>query len=202
MNCKIILVDDHPIVRKGIVNLIANEPLFEIIADFDNGDFLLRHSLSSIPDVAVLDLSLPGMDGFSVAEKLRRRYPACKLVAYTAATSVLRRLQEAGFDAYVDKTEDPSQLIEAIRLVCEGRKRFPDEQRRIVSDNGSARPEFLTSREIEIIKLIAKGHTNKEISRQLFISDLTVKTHRRNINQKTGSKNVADLIQFLLRNSI
>lgn len=204
MHCKIILVDDHPIVRKGILNYLKEDPFFEVIGDFSNGDFLTRHSLSSIPDIAVLDLSLPGPDGFSIAEKLKNRYPGCKLVAYTAAANVTRRLQDAGFDAYVDKSADPAKLVEAIKLACEGKKCFPSEEKRIpsVENHNQLKPEYLTTREIEIIRLIAQGNTNKEISQELFISALTVKTHRRNINQKTGSKNTADLIQFLIRNGL
>ncbi len=205
MKCKVLLVDDHPIVRKGIRDYLMMDSFFDVIGDFADGEFLLRHSLPSIPDVAVLDLSLPGaMDGFAVAEKLKQRYPGCKLVAYTAAPNVMKKLQEAGFDAYIDKTEDPARLVEGVQQACAGNKFFPAEEKRIpsVENNTNTKPEFLTTREIEIMRLIAQGYTNKEISRELFISDLTVKTHRRNINQKTGSKNLADLIQFLMKNNI
>jgi DNA-binding NarL/FixJ family response regulator len=199
MVCKVLLVDDHPIVRKGLSNYLKEDPMFQVIGDFDNGDFIFRHSLSHVPDLAVLDLSMPGTDGYAVAAQIKHIFPQCKLIAYTAAHNVLKSLQEAGFDGYVDKSEDPVKIMKAIKAVAGGEKYFPVEDKKVTANDLYTKPEYLTSREVEIMKLIAKGYTNKEISRELYISDLTVKTHRRNIHQKTGSKNAADLIQFLLK---
>lgn len=201
--CRLILIDDHPIVRRGVRNAMEADPYFQVLGDFGDEKFLSEIPFSGSPDIALLDLSLPGMDGFSIAEQLKELYPACKLVAYTGAHNVRRKLLDAGFDGYVDKTADPSFLLEALKRVCRGEKIYPDDDKRppsfILDQNHYSKPEYLTSREVEVMKMIAQGYTNKEISRELFISDLTVKTHRRNINQKTGSKNTADLIQFLLR---
>lgn len=199
MVCKVLLVDDHPIVRKGISNYLKEDPRFQVIGDFDNGDFIFRHTLSHVPDLAVLDLSMPGTDGYAVAAQIKHLFPQCKLIAYTAAHNVLKSLQDAGFDGYVDKSENPLKIMQAIKTVADGAKYFPVEDKKVTANDHYTKPEYLTSREVEIMKLIAKGYTNKEISRELYISDLTVKTHRRNINQKTGSKNAADLIQFLIR---
>jgi DNA-binding NarL/FixJ family response regulator len=199
MVCNVLLVDDHPIVRKGLSNFLKEDPMFQVIGDFDNGDFIFRHTLAHVPDLAVLDLSMPGTDGYAVAAQIKHVFPQCKLIAYTAAHNVLKSLQEAGFDGYVDKSEDPVKIMKAIKAVASGEKYFPVEDKKVTANDLYTKPEYLTSREVEIMKLIAKGYTNKEISRELFISDLTVKTHRRNIHQKTGSKNAADLIQFLLK---
>jgi DNA-binding NarL/FixJ family response regulator len=199
MVCKVLLVDDHPIVRKGLSNLLKELPGYQVIGEFENGEFIFRHTLAHVPDLAVLDLSMPGTDGFAVASQIRHVFPQCRLIAYTAAHNVLKPLQEAGFHGYVDKSEDPAKVIEAIKQVSAGNIFFPSEDKRITANDDYAKPEYLTGREVEIMKLIAKGYTNREISRELFISELTVKTHRRNIHQKTGSKNAADLIQFILR---
>lgn len=190
---RVILADDHAVVRRGIHDLMieAGGGTIEVVAEAANGDDALAAIRQHRPDVAVLDIQMPGRTGIEVTRAVRaERLPVGVLIlsAYDDEPFVMTALQ-AGANGYVLKTADPDELLAAVRAVHEGKSALdPAILRRVMSHLvGEAAlfpPESLSGRELQVLRLAARGHTNKAIGAQLGISDRTVQGHLAHIYEK------------------
>lgn len=200
---KIVIADDHQIVIDGLKSLLEKEEHIKIVGEALNGVILLNRLPMLNPDVVLLDIGMPVMDGMEAATKIKDQFPAIKIVAVSAYTEVfkIKRMLKIGIDAYVLKDTGKRGLLEAIESVMKGGNYYDPRVKEILMDsfNSKKRQTYaapLTKREKEITGLIAEGYTTKEIADKLFVSPLTVDTHRKNIFSKLGIKKVAELVRY------
>lgn len=198
---KIAIVDDHQLFRDGIYSLLSLNEYFVVILSANNGrSFFEQLAKDNLPDVVLLDLTMPEMDGFEVLKKLRKEYKTIKTIALSMHDdgNYIMKCARSGAYGYLLKNTDPDELEEAINQVYAGQKHFnkaiSDRMINIMAIEGSTTKK-LSTRETEILNLIAEGHTTKEIASQLYISTRTVETHRVNMMKKLSVKNVAELIK-------
>ncbi|TGE29562.1 response regulator transcription factor [Hymenobacter metallicola] len=211
----VMVVDDHPLVLAGIKALLQPETDIRVLAEADSGAKALQ-MLAEHPDiqVALLDLNMPHMTGIELARLIRQRHPQVKalvLSTFQDHASVAEVL-EAGGTGYLLKSTTRQELGTAIRAVAAGQRYFSQEvtatmvqSLEIQAGHSSQRvekPASLTSRESEILQLIAQEYSNERIAQQLFISERTVESHRKNILTKTKSKTIIGLIRYALRNKL
>ena len=208
---RILLADDHTILRDGIRALLSAEPGFEVVAEASNGAELLALLDVTPADVVLMDVQMPVLDGFATMPELRRRFPDVRVLVLSMLDheNYVARMLEAGALGYVLKNAAISEIIHAIRTVAAGHHFLCTEiglnmlykavaktgggSGAGANDSGGAE---LTARELEVLKLIAEGLTNGEISDKLFTSKRTIETHRQNIITKTQAKNTAALIKL------
>lgn len=197
---KIAIVDDHQLFRDGIHSLLSKYDDFEIVISSENGkDFFEQLKKGSLPDVLLLDLTMPEMNGFEVLDKLKREYPQIRSIAISMHDdgNYIMQSIRGGAYGYLLKNTDEEELLKAIYSVVKGYKYFNQEisQRMIdIMSLEGVTPKKLSPREMKILKLMAKGQTTKEIANELFISTRTVETHRNNMVKKLKVKNTPELI--------
>ncbi|MCZ2357645.1 MAG: response regulator transcription factor [Bacteroidia bacterium] len=217
---RIIIVDDHQIVRDGLRFLISDEPNMTIIAEAENGQDLLDKLAIEQPDIVLLDIRMPVLNGIQVTEKIHRLYPDVKIIILSMhdEEEYITKALQAGAQGYLLKKTGKEELLRAIHTVVGGTNYFSnDVSAKMLSrlmnrksmnkpmdghKSSSTKEIPLTSREIEIIRLIVQEYTNAEIAERLTISPRTVDTHRRNLLQKTGVKNTAGLVKFAMMNGL
>jgi len=187
---KLLIADDHPVVRNGLAAMFAHEPGFEVLGEAADGAEAVRLAQALRPDVILMDLRMPGTDGLAaITELARRRIEARVLVLTTYDTDayVLPAI-EAGATGYLLKDAPRDELLRAVRAAAEGRAVLaPAVAARLMSRVRQPAPAGpLSQRELEVLELVAAGHTNREAAARLFISEATVKTHLLNIYTKLG----------------
>lgn len=200
---KVLLADDHKMVRNGIKSLLNQTNDIEVVAEADRGDEILDLVKESEPDVALLDISMPGMNGFDAAALLQKAYPALRILflsMHEEPEYVIRGMK-SGSSGYLLKSADKKELVSAIRKVYEGEKYFSREVANLMIEGTPTHTESdpsvgLTTREREILALVANGKVTKEIAEVLNISPRTVETHRVNIMRKLNAANTAELIKL------
>jgi len=212
-NCRLLLVDDHPALTRGLAALLSQEPDLEVVGLCASGHELLRlldTTPEFAPDLLLLDLHLPPPhDGLSLLPHLRRAWPALRVLVFSSAVSppLIAQVAQAGAHGFVDKSSEASVLLAAIRAVHAGQLVFPPRLRLAVASTPASAPSTeaaedllrlrqLSAREREIIGLIREGLSTREIATRLSLAELTVGTHRRNIMQKLGVHGVAGLMRF------
>ena len=198
---RIMLVDDHEIVRAGLRLLLEAEAGFTVVEEAGDLEPALRRVAAQRPDVLVLDVQLPGGSSIAVIPRLRELSPDTRIVMLTMQGDLeaARQALGAGATGYVVKEAARSELIAAVRLAAAGRTYLhPELGAQLVQRRGEmpAAPDDLTRRELEVLRLIALGHTNSEIAGQLFLSVRTVESHRAHIQQKTGRATRAELVAY------
>ena len=190
---RILLVDDHPLVREGLAAVLADEPEFDVVGEAGTGEQAFHSAAVVQPDVVILDLRLPDMDGVEVCEKLLARHPGTRVLVLTSSTdeSAMLSAFSAGARGFMVKESDPRALRLAVRFVAEGGT-FVDPRLagRLVSlaaGHGGARgPYGLSNQEMRVLRYLPLGYSNREIGRELGISEQTVKTHVSNTLRKLG----------------
>jgi DNA-binding NarL/FixJ family response regulator len=208
---RILIADDHELIRRGILAQLSHHPAWTVVAQATNGREAVEQALRLKPDLIVLDLTMPELNGLSAARRILAADPAARILILTMHESqqLVRELLAAGAQGYVLKSDAGRTLIAALEALLEGRPFFTSKVARIVLDGylrapaaDSAGPGALSTRELEIAQLLAEGRGNKEIARALGISVKTAETHRGNIMRKTGSGSLADLVRYAIRNGI
>lgn len=205
---RIIIAEDHETVREGIKMLINAQPDMEVIGEAKDGLTAISSAQSLLPDVVVMDVSLPGATGFQATEKLNQLCPQVKVLALTRHTdkAYLQQLVRAGAFGYVLKQSPAAELLRAIRMVAEGQKYLDPAMTSTVlagyagepSPFDSNRQPWISKREEEILRLIAWGYSNKEIAAQTDISVKTVEAHRANAMRKLDLHSRIDIVRFAL----
>lgn len=212
---KILLAEDHTIVRNGIIALLNDETEIEIIADAKNGQEVLNYLESGIePDVILTDINMPGMNGIELIANLKENYPNIKVLILTMLEHEKYVIQclDAGAQGYLLKNVNITEIVFAIKQITSGYKYICTgitlkllSQTSINNENalsGLKSDVEISKREIEILGLIAEGYTNSEIADKLFTSKRTIEGNRQNLLEKTGTKNTAALVSFVVRNKI
>lgn len=199
---RILTVDDHPLLRKGIAALVNTEPDLKLIAEASNGKEAVDAFRSHQPDITLMDLQMPGMDGLEAIEAIRREFPEARIIVlttYSGDVQVLRALK-AGARGYMLKGNVHKELLDTIRAVHAGQKRIPPEIAAELADH--AADDALTEREIDVLRLIGTGNSNKQIADQLSIGEATVKSHMTNILSKLGANDRAHAVTIGLKRGI
>jgi DNA-binding NarL/FixJ family response regulator len=196
---RLLLVDDHPVMRAGLANLLGSEADFQVVAQADDGASAIRLWKAKAPDVCLLDISMHGIDGVETLKQLRSVAPQARVVMLTSSDSAedLARALAAGANGYITKNVDHQKLFAAIRLAHAGGK--PVSREKIVDAQppaADADPAGLTPREVEVLGLMREGFTNADIGRMLSITTHTVKVHVASIIAKLG---VSDRTQAVAR---
>ncbi|PLX07930.1 MAG: DNA-binding response regulator [Marinilabiliales bacterium] len=212
---KIVLVEDHQIVRDGIKSLLADSIHIEIVNEAESAYELFEILKKDIPDILLLDISLPSMSGIEIAKILTKDYPSIKILMlsmYTSEDFVFNALK-AGIKGYLPKNITRDELILAINEVYKGNEYFSKSisdtilksyinNAKLNSKNSSDKLENLTLREKEILRYVAEGYNNNDIVERLNISIRTVETHKTNIMKKLELHNVVELVKFAIKNKI
>lgn len=201
MSQHILIVDDHPILSAGVKNLVESVGDFKVVHMATTGEEGLEFLTSNKVDICILDYELPGMNGLEVVRKIRKKELETRIIILSMYDdpSVVREVISLGVDAYILKKDTHSNLKEALDKMIGGKKFLSDEVSQLLMENPEEeKPKtVLTSRETEVVKLIADDKTNKEIAQELFISERTVETHRKNIMRKTGTGTVVSLLKYI-----
>ncbi|MGN7723273.1 response regulator [Chitinophaga sp. 22620] len=206
---RIIIADDHQLLIDGLVAVLQENHEWEILAPVNNGRQLLERLESMPADLVLLDLNMPQLDGIRTLEILRRQYPALKILVLTNYNQpqLLNEVRKLGADGYLLKNSPSSVLKTAIATIAEGGSFFEVLQPQETHIPSYFLDEFmkkyqLTKREVEIIRMVGSELTSREIGTQLFISEFTVNTHRKNIMRKLELKNTAGLLNFAKQHGI
>jgi two-component system, NarL family, response regulator NreC len=211
MTVKILLVDDHPMIRHGFQSLFKNVDDFQIVGEASDGLEALRELDLKKPDILVIDLMMPNLNGLEVLPQVKKLSPATRTIIFSMQSAdvyVLEALR-AGAMGYVLKDTGPGEIVTAIQAVLKG-DRYLSERIAALLSMGSAkgmkpppnRSETLTAREREVLQMAAEGKSSSEIGEALMISPRTVEIHRANVMKKLGLRNRAELIRFAIERGI
>jgi two-component system response regulator NreC len=202
---RIVLADDHAVVRSALRMLLDAEPEFEVVAEAGESDEAARKVRGHHPHVLVLDLNMPGGSGLAVLPKIRKESPETQIVVLTmqGETAFAREAMQAGALGYVLKEAAEAELVKAVRMAARGETYLqPELGARLATEPESIAPDELTERELEVLRLIALGHTNSEIAEQLYLSIRTVESHRAHIQQKLGLTTRSELVRYALERGL
>jgi len=203
---RILVADDHPVVRKGLQSCLAKQDRLKLVGEAEDGNEALVKARELSPDVVLMDINMPRMNGLAVTEVLRKECPSVKVLVLTIHNNreYIFRIIQSGAHGYVSKEAPPEELFKAIESVYAGEPFFSADIARaalnqIVSSGGKKEPfSQLTDREREVLILIAEGQSNKEIANKLGIGVRTIETHRERIMRRLDIHSVAGLTKFAI----
>ena len=203
----IVLADDHAVVRAGLRRLLEAEADLEVVAEAGDVESARRYVRGHRPDVLLLDLNMPGEATLPAIPSLREEFPATQIVILTMQrdTAFAREALRGGAIGYVLKHAAETDFVEAVRLAGQGRTYlYPELGGRLAAEppGPSGPPDDLTEREVEVLRLLALGHTNAEIGNLLYLSVRTVETHRAHIQQKVRRSTRAELVRYALEHGL
>jgi DNA-binding NarL/FixJ family response regulator len=206
---RVVIADDHGIVRSGLKMLIDRQSDMQVVAEAGDGVAALEHTQAQRPHVAVLDVSMPRMTGLQAAREIRSHVPDTRVLLLSMHDDERYFLEglEAGAAGYVLKRAADTDLIGAVRTVAGGRTFLSDDAQRTLMDewldNGSPEPDDrLTPRELEVVKLIAEAFTNRQIAATLKLSEKTVESHRANVLSKLDMRDRVELVRYAIRRGL
>src|SRR5262245_61192718 len=209
---RVLVADDHAIVRRGLRSLVQSQPGWEVCAEASNGREALEMVGQLAPDVAIVDIGMPVLNGLETTRKIVQTYPRTQVLILTMHQSdeVVREVLKAGARGYVLKSDADQHLINAIETLLQHKPFLTSDVTNKVlvtylNGHDAVSPEQdnrLTPREREIVQLLSEGKTNKEVAVLLDISTRTVETHRANVMHKLGMESLSDLVRYAIRNKI
>ncbi len=209
---RLLIVDDHQMLIDGIKALLQDEKKFDIIAEAHNGNQALEIISNTPIDIVLTDINMPEMNGVELAQKIKSFNPEIKILALSmfSEQQTIRDMVDAGVSGYILKNTGRDELVGALNKIATGGIFFGDEvtneMMRMMNQqeksHGQEESVSLTFREKEILKLIAKEYSNLQIAEELFISERTVETHRKNIFRKTNTKSIVGLIKYAIENKL
>jgi DNA-binding NarL/FixJ family response regulator len=210
---RLIIADDHEIVRRGLRAAIEELPQCEIVAEAKNGQDAVTLARELQPDVVVLDLSMPELNGLEATRQIRRFLPSAQVLILTVHESeqVVREVLDAGAQGYLLKSDAGRDLVAALEALAQKKPFFTSKVAHMVLEGylnrDAAIPPVeatcrLSDRERQIVQLLAEGKSNKEVAASLYISVRTVETHRNNIMRKMDFRSITDLVRYAIRNNI
>ena len=209
---KVLLADDHALITDGVVKLLADEEDIEVVSVCRDGSEAYTRFFEILPDIALLDIDMPEMNGLDCASAIIAERPQARVAILTMheEMAMIKKCIEMGVKGYFLKTIDQGELITAIRSIHAGRDYFPADVTKALLEQRQVTPSAsqdsvineLSKRELEIIKHLAQGMSNKEIADALFISPRTVDTHRTNIMRKLDVNNVVGIVRFAFKNGL
>lgn len=211
MPISVLIVDDHAVVREGLRRVLSDYPEIHIVGEAADGHEALRQVRKLSPDVAVVDLSMPGLDGIEVTKLISKEEPKTRVIILTmhANEDYATRLLHAGARGFIGKGAPAGELASAILKVANKGTYLPPKilealpHRIATSASGQASPvQALSDRELQVLKLLAEGNTGREIGEQLHLSVKTIDTYRARLLTKLGLETTSDLIRFAIRNGV
>jgi DNA-binding NarL/FixJ family response regulator len=211
-NVRILIADDHELIRRGLISALADRPEWSVVGEAADGRQACELAARLTPEIAVLDLTMPELNGLDATRQIRASTPKTRILIVTAHESeqLIREVLDAGAMGYVLKSDAGRVLVQAIEALLDERPFFTSKVARFVLD-GYLRPgeeaaaqasSVLSPRERQIVQLRAEGNNNKEVARALQLSIKTVETHRSNIRRKMEFGSLADLVRYAIRNKI
>lgn len=210
MSVKVAMIDDHPIVRQGLRNLLETEPSFQVIAEADDGITGLELVQRVRPDVLIVDLMMPGLNGLDLIKQVLKHLPRLRIVVLSmqSADSYVVEALNCGAAGYVLKETGPGEIIHAIKTVVAGERYLSPKLAQRVLDTSTGKKKVadpydsLTAREREILHLIVEGNTSAQIAGRLVLSPRTVELHRSRIMKKLNLHNQTDIFKYALERGI
>jgi DNA-binding NarL/FixJ family response regulator len=212
LKTRILLADDHAVVRRGLRLVLEAQPDLEVVAEVGDGAKAVRRGLQDDVDLAVIDITMPRMTGLQATRELHRRRPALRILMLSMHENerYLYEALKAGASGYVLKTVADRDLVEACRAAMRGERfLYPGAMTPLIADylhrarnEQPLREDPLTPREQEVLKLVAEGYTNKQIAEALVISEKTVERHRANILEKLGMRDRVELTRYAIRHGL
>lgn len=204
----IFIIDDHPVIRMAIRMLLENEN-YEVVGETDNGVDAMQMVRECMPDLIILDISIPKLDGLEVLARFNAMNLPSKILVLTAQAPSLFaiRCMQSGASGYVCKQEDLSELVSSVKAVISGYNYFPSQAlaatiKKEGDPNEIERFKLVNDRELMVLQLFAQGRTNKEIAKGMFLSNKTVSTYKTRLMQKLKAKTLVELIEMAKRNSL
>jgi DNA-binding NarL/FixJ family response regulator len=204
---RVFIVDDHPVVIEGIHSLLKNEKDIAWVGQAMNAQSCIGFFVNNTADVVLMDISMPGMDGIELCAVMKEKYPGIFILGLSTFNqgAYIKKMMENGASGYVLKNSSKEELIKAIHAVYGGDIFFSGEVGQVLAEyqkSSKSGLPLLTSREKEVLELIAEGYTNPQIAEKIFLSQFTVDSHRKNLLANLNVKNTASLIKLAVENKL
>ncbi|WP_371364599.1 response regulator [Pseudomonas sp. QL9] len=202
MNIRVVLVEDHPAVRLAVRTLLSRDPQFEIVGEASDGNSGLNLVRQERPDLVIIDLGIPGMDGLDLLPRVQGVDPNIRLLVLSSQDERLyaNRVEAAGGHGFVSKTRDTASILDAARLLVAGYNCFPN--RAANTSSGDSQVAVLTSRELVVLRRLVSGMSNKQIADELFLSQKTISTYKTRILEKLQLSSLVDLVEFAREHNV
>lgn len=210
---RVLLADDHKIIRDSLKHLLNCEPDIEVIAEADNGRDTIRLANQFMPDIVIMDISMPDVNGIQATEQIITANPSVKILPLSMHTDqrFVADILRAGAKGYLPKDSAAEELVRAIRVINGGKMYLSPVIVKFVAagfvenrnpEKGAGARDLLSLRELEVLQLLTEGHSTKEIAFKLSVSSKTIESHRKNIFTKLGIDNIADLTKYAIREGV